>query len=118
MTEGFNRYADDGYDYPSGDETPMESALSRLTDRERKELDFAHQSFLDSRISQDELDAWLKFQLGWNADARLEYVNAACDACDGAPPVPASPNAQLAPQSPVERPRRILTPNYGTRQPR
>lgn len=95
--------------------TPMESALAGLTESRRKDLDRIHQAFIDGRMTDYELGAWLKFELGWEADAVREYVNAACDACDIAPPAPASPNAQLAPATPVERPRRILTPRYGPR---
>lgn len=95
------------------DQTAMELAESRLTDTQRKELSWCHQGFIDGRVNEDELRAYLKYHLGWSSESAEEYVNAACDACDGAPAAPTSPNAQLAPADPVETRRPILKPRYG-----
>jgi hypothetical protein len=93
--------------------TAMEQAEARLTEKQRKELEWCHQGFIDGRVSEDELRAYLKHHLGWSSESAEEYVNAACDASDYAPQPPATPNAQLAPQEPVERRRPLLRPRYG-----
>jgi hypothetical protein len=102
------------------DSTAMELAEAALDDKDHACLMFARSMFLTGHLSLDDLGRYITGCLGFSEEAAIEYLNSCGDAEDGdyaepSPAVQAAVNARLAPPEPVERPRRILRPNYGPR---
>lgn len=84
--------------------------MDRLTDFARESLLVARSSFLQGEMSESELRAYLKYNLGFSSESAEEYLQGLGEV---APQGAASPNAQLAPPEPVERRRPLLRPRYG-----